>query len=133
MTKQYQTAVVFSSVWPVRILLLGSFCLFPVIPVEASLPQTTPSVNHGESRTVAEDSGNSHATETKTRRAQTRRRLILAGISGFGTVSLLSVLFVYLRLNHATRGFYSRRLQAGAAVIAFIVLMACVGLILIVK
>jgi len=40
-----------------------------------------------------------------------RYRLLLAGLCGAGLLGLLAVLFGYLRINHATRGFYNRRLQ----------------------
>ena len=40
-----------------------------------------------------------------------RYRLQMAGIIGVGLLSILAVLFGYLRINHATRGLYNRRLQ----------------------
>ena len=132
-TKQHRTAQIVKRVQPVRILLLGLLCVIPVSNTEASLFQETTSPNPVESQSVTGDAGGSMDAETETRNGQTRRRLIHTGIGGFGVVSLLSVLFVYLRLNHATRGFYSRRLQVGASVVALIVLLAVVGLILIVK
>ncbi len=59
----------------------------------------------------------------------TRVRLISTGIAGGGVLSLLMVLFGYFRLNHATRGFYSRRLQLGAASLAILIALACYLLI----
>jgi hypothetical protein len=132
-SRQNRTVQIAKCVEPVRLLLLGFLCVIPVKSLEASLFQTPPAPNFVDAQTVTGDVRGTTVADIETRHAQTRRRLIHAGIAGLGTVSLLSVLFIYLRLNHATRGFYSRRLQVGASVIALIVVLACVGLFLILK
>lgn len=118
---------------PVRVLTFGLLCLLPVHALEASWCQTSPPPHPANSQSETGDVDGSAVIAPQTRNSQTRKRLIHTGIGSLGVVSLLSVLFVYLRLNHATRGFYSRRLQVGASVIALIVLLACVGLVLIMK
>ena len=53
-------------------------------------------------------------------------RLISVAISGGTLLALLSILFAYLRMEHATRGFYSGRLQMVAAGLSFAVLVIAV-------
>lgn len=60
---------------------------------------------------------------------QTRRRLYTVGAFSAGLIGLLAISFVYLRLDHATRGFYSRRLLLGAAVVAILVILFCISLL----
>ncbi len=60
---------------------------------------------------------------------QTRSRLFTTGAIALGVFGLLAVVFSYLRLNHATRGFYSRRIMMGAAVVAIVVVLFCISLI----
>ena len=55
----------------------------------------------------------------------TRKRLVSTGVAGGAVLSILAILFGYLRLNHATRGFYSRRLQMGAGILAVITGVLC--------
>ena len=134
MTIQQRTANRVNCIQPILVLLLGLLlCLFSVQPLSASSLQDAPEPGSVASRPADDDLVESPVTEDETRNVQTRKRLILTAISCFGVISLLSLMFVYLRLNHATRGFYSRRLQVGAGFIAVIVLMACIGLILILK
>ena len=59
---------------------------------------------------------------------QTRQRVVSTGIVGGGLLCFLGVIFGYLRLNHATRGFYSRRLQMGAASVTILITLICYGL-----
>lgn len=54
-----------------------------------------------------------------------RYRLLLAGLCAAGLLGLLVVLFGYLRINHATRGFYNRRLQT----ISIMILIAIISTI----
>lgn len=56
--------------------------------------------------------------------SKTRSRLLLAGICGAGLLGLLAVLFGYLRINHATRGFYNRRLQTISIMITIAIISA---------
>lgn len=60
--------------------------------------------------------------EARLRKAQTRNRIMGAGLLGGTIVSLLVVALGYLKLETITRGFYSRRLQTLA-------LLLVVGLI----
>lgn len=53
-----------------------------------------------------------------------RYRLLLAGLCGAGMLGLLAVLFGYLRINHATRGFYNRRLQTISIMIMIAIISA---------
>lgn len=55
-------------------------------------------------------------------------RLVSVAIGGGTLLALLSILFGYLRLEHATRGFYSGRLQLVAAGLSFAVLVIAVVL-----
>ncbi len=57
-----------------------------------------------------------------------RNRLVTAALIGGMFLGWMGVLFAYLRLDHATRGFYSGRLQTLAAVISIAILV--VGYIL---
>ena len=51
-----------------------------------------------------------------------KHRLIHTGLLGGGVLGLLVTVFGYFRLDHATRGFYTGRLQfvAGAAILALV-------------
>lgn len=53
-----------------------------------------------------------------------RARLRIAGVSGIGLLALLAVLVSYLKIDHATRGFYSRRLQTIGMLLAIGILLA---------
>ncbi len=48
-------------------------------------------------------------------------RLRLTGLFGSGTLALLFVLFGYLRIEQATRGFYNRRLQTIGILLAVLI------------
>ncbi len=61
----------------------------------------------------------------KSGRSELENRLLGLGLIGGGILVLLGLLFSYLRLDHATRGFYGGRLQLVAAIAALIVLAAC--------
>lgn len=52
-----------------------------------------------------------------------RNRVIAAAIFGGVVLALLGIVFGYLRMDHATRGFYSGRLQSIAAASAIVVLL----------
>ena len=56
----------------------------------------------------------------------TRNHLVEAAIIGAGVFALLAIAFLYLRIDKATRGFYSRRLQTAAVVGAIVVVVLCV-------
>lgn len=58
-------------------------------------------------------------------RQRTRDRLVGFGAIGGLLLALLGVLFVYLRLNHATRGFHSGRLQLLAGLISILIVTTC--------
>ena len=58
-------------------------------------------------------------------RRQMRNRLVGFGVLGGAGLALLGVLFGYLRLDHATRGFHSGRLQLLAAFFAILILATC--------
>lgn len=60
-----------------------------------------------------------------TKGQQTRDRLVAIGLVGGTFLALLAVLFGYLRLDHATRGFYSGRLQLLAGISAVAILAVC--------
>ena len=97
-------------------------------------PATVPAeLNSRQSQPNAENPDNLNSnlltSESDSREERKRQTLVALGIGGIGLLSILLVLFGYLRLNHATRGFYSRRLQMGAMVIVILVLLACFGLI----
>ncbi len=53
-----------------------------------------------------------------------RSRILLAGLFGAGLLAILAVLFGYLRINHATRGFYDRRLQTISIMIFMAIIIA---------
>ena len=55
---------------------------------------------------------------------QTRRRLVKGGLVGGFVLTLLTVMFGYLKMETATRGFYSRRLQTASIAIAIALLTA---------
>lgn len=80
----------------------------------------------GETQNIDEATTIAPKTETDPEaEKKTLARLKVIGISGLGLFGLLTLLFGYLRLNHATRGFYSRRLQACAALAAVAILAIC--------
>lgn len=54
-----------------------------------------------------------------------RDRLVAIGLVGGTLLALLGVLFGYLRLDHATRGFYCARLQMLAGICSALILGAC--------
>ena len=54
-----------------------------------------------------------------------RNRLQGLSVVGGGVLALLGVLFAYLRLDHATRGFYGGRLQLIGAMAASAILAIC--------
>lgn len=58
------------------------------------------------------------------RRTTLSNRLLLTGTLVVVLLGQLSVLFGYLRINHATRGFYSGRLQSFSAVASVAVIAA---------
>lgn len=60
-----------------------------------------------------------------TKEQQTRDRIVAIGLIGGTLLALLGVVFGYLRLDHATRGFYCGRLQMLA--LACSVLILAVG------
>lgn len=51
-----------------------------------------------------------------------KKRMTLVGTACFGVIGTILILFGYFRLNHATRGFYSGRLQTLALVMIVILL-----------
>ena len=53
----------------------------------------------------------------------TRKRLLKSGLVGGSIIALLAVAFGYLKMETATRGFYSRRLQTGSMIVAFALLL----------
>ena len=53
----------------------------------------------------------------------TQRRLIKGGLVGGSVLALLAVAFGYLKMETATRGFYSRRLQTVSLVVATTLLL----------
>ena len=60
------------------------------------------------------------------KKQQVRDRLKLAGAGGAGLLALLAIVFGYFRIDHATRGFYSRRLQTLCIIAALlVVLLVC--------
>lgn len=88
------------------------------VPVGAAVPQTVPTSGiEPDNTSVNNESSGLEPEDEQT----TLSRLKLLGISGLGLFGLMATLFCYLRLNHATRGFYSRRLQAGAALAAVVI------------
>ncbi len=68
-------------------------------------------------QTVAEQS-----SEERDNQSVVRQRLIMVAIVAGVVISLLAVLFGYLRLDHATRGFYSGKLQMVAVVEVLLIL-----------
>ena len=54
-----------------------------------------------------------------------RDRLVGFGVVTGAILALLAVLFAYLRMDHATRGFHSGRLQMLAILISIMILVAC--------
>lgn len=98
-----------------------------------SAQETSPKPTSAE---VTSDGGSLEATEstgfdepvsdapTKATDTQPlRNRLISYAFFGGLTLVFLSVLFGYLRLDHATRGFHSGRLQLAALILLGIVLL----------
>ena len=63
-------------------------------------PGTNPIPDSSTSRIVAAD-----------RTEVLRVRLLSALLAGIGVLGLLGIFYCYLKLDHATRGMYSRRLQ----------------------
>ncbi len=59
--------------------------------------------------------------EVRLREGQTKKRLIRSGLVGGSIFALLAIVFGYLKMETATRGFYSRRLQTASLLIAAIV------------
>ncbi|MFK7767362.1 MAG: hypothetical protein AB8B55_09085 [Mariniblastus sp.] len=53
-----------------------------------------------------------------------KNRLVSVALAGGLLLGLLGIIFMYLRLDHATRGFYSGRLQTLAIVVAVVLLAA---------
>lgn len=58
-------------------------------------------------------------------REQTRDRLVGFGVIGGAFLALVGVLFAYLRLDHATRGFHSGRLQLLSGLISVVIIATC--------
>lgn len=54
----------------------------------------------------------------KIAQCRTQKRLIKSGLVGGSVLGLLAVAFGYFKMENATRGFYSRRLQTGSLVLA---------------
>lgn len=50
--------------------------------------------------------------------AKTKKRLVRSGLIGGSILTLLAIVFGYLKMETATRGFYSRRLQTISVVVA---------------
>ncbi len=63
--------------------------------------------------------------EVLNERKTTRDRLVGFGACGVAFLALMGVLFGYLRLDHATRGFHSGRLQMLSAFLAILILVTC--------
>ena len=58
-------------------------------------------------------------------RMETRNRLVGFAVFSAAFLAIIGVLFGYLRLDHATRGFHSGRLQMLAAFAVVLILTAC--------
>jgi len=52
-----------------------------------------------------------------------RDRLVLTTVALAVVIACLAILYAYLRLEHATRGFYSGRLQTGAGLFGLAVIV----------
>jgi hypothetical protein len=64
------------------------------------------------------------STRTALKRQKVSSRLKFAGLLGAGLIGILGVLFGYLRIDHATRGFYNRRLQTVTIVVIIAIVAA---------
>lgn len=119
------------------ILLVWWLVSWLVVPVGGMAEWTPPvpsqQVDDGDRDMTAKAQGGSRDVEGSGGRAARRvdsesekvlrNRLIAAAIIGSGVLSMLGIVFGYLRLDHATRGFYSGRLQSIAAAAAIVVLL----------
>lgn len=61
--------------------------------------------------------------QDQNRELTTQKRLIKSGLVGGSVLAILAVVFGYLKMETATRGFYSRRLQTGSLVVVTVVLL----------
>ena len=59
--------------------------------------------------------------QSRWREVQTKERLVGGGLIGASVLAMLAVIFGYLKMETATRGFYSRRLQT--AMVMFVILV----------
>ncbi len=59
----------------------------------------------------------------QSRELVTQQRLMNSGLVGGTVLALLAVVFGYLKMETATRGFYSRRLQTGSLIVAIAVVL----------
>ena len=110
-------------------IVLGLIAIF--VATLFGFPESELLAFQPEPATVAETTKETPAymtLDSEVQDMETKGKLILTGVVGLALLSLLGIAFGYLRLNHATRGFYSRRLQLGATVVAAIVALICYGL-----
>ncbi|GMQ80448.1 MAG: hypothetical protein BMS9Abin04_440 [Planctomycetia bacterium] len=56
-------------------------------------------------------------------------RLGLAGVCAAAVLGLIGVVFVYLKIDTATRGFYSRRLKAAAVLATILIIVVFLGVV----
>lgn len=100
--------------WLILAILLGGWLASPVVPTTLACASTALLAQSFEESDAEAD--------------QVQRRLLWVGIMGGGLLALLGVLFAYLRLERASRGFHSGRLQMYALSAAALILLACYGL-----
>ena len=119
------------SAFSIVCLLIGVI-LFAIVPrglSVAAVPQGSseqavrPSMDAGTQQ-PQETQGNPPPPLATARHTTLSNRLLLTGTLLGMLLGQLSVLFGYLKINHATRGFYSGRLQSIAAVASVAVLGA---------
>lgn len=111
----------------VFVIFLGCTWASSAIAVEPVTPAGKRTGEHPSlqaSKQVGEAVGSEGRAELETRRL-IRNRIASLAIVFSGLLLLLGLSFVYLRLDHATRGFHSGRLQLLAAFLGLAIVGVC--------
>lgn len=118
--------VVFFIPWCV---LFSSGCVQPATPPGDSINESFDELDpaheldddEAQDMSASELAGNISSLKKR----QLKQRIAASAIIGGGLLSLLTVLFVYLRLEHFTRGFYSARIQTISGIVSVAVIGIC--------
>lgn len=110
----------FLTVWLIGWLLLG-FSTAAWASASTYSETATSAISHPDSGGFVPFLAQEESTEI-----DRTKRMTLVGAACFGVIGTIIILFGYFRLDHATRGFYSGRLQTLAFFLIIVLLGAAI-------